>query len=230
MIPKRITKSYIAICEGNADEETFKVLVRKRRIRNIEFVCPDASCGGYGKSYFYGVLSALTILRGFDNLKGIIFIQDSDSNPNVALRELQQQLRKANRGFEPEERFTIPVNLLTPSFSANRPPILFLTIPWIDTLGALESLILPSLEAAFPEITDCLNDYCDCTQNVNGWSASKQSKMRLASMVAAICRKDPTSAIQNMWNKDEFRNLMENECFDQLADFFRNKSQFFTRP
>lgn len=227
MIPKRITKSYIAICEGTADEETFRILTRKRGIRNIEFVCADKDCGGFGKNYFYAVLATLTTRRDFENLKGIIIIQDSDDDPNIALREMKAQIRKANRGFEQNERFTIPLELLVPAFNDNRPPLLLATIPWIDKPGALETLILPSIEAKYPEVLECLNNYCQCSQKVNELSTSKQSKMRLASMVAAICKKDPTCAIQNMWNKDEFNELMEHDCFNPLEDLFRNKRNYF---
>lgn len=233
MIPRKITKSYIAICEGTADVDTFRVLVAKKRIRNIEFICPDKdTSGGFGKNYFYGVLDAITGVRGFENLKGILLVQDTDDDPNIALREMKAQVKKANKGFITNEKFTIPNQLLVPYFSANRPPLMFVTIPWIDEKGALETLILPSLESKFPKIQECLNNYYDCSQplnHINEWNVSKQSKMRLASMVAAICRKDPTCAIQNMWSKDEFKDLMEHECFDKVTQLFRNKSRYFKK-
>ncbi len=158
MIPNKITKSYIAICEGTADVETFRVLIAKKRIRNIEFVCPDKeTSGGYGKNYFYRVLDAITALRGFEKVKGILLVQDTDDNANTALREMKAQVEKANKSFYPNEKFTIPNQLLVPSVSDNRPPLMFATIPWIDEQGALETLILPSLVSKFPEIQECLN-------------------------------------------------------------------------
>lgn len=230
MIPQKLTKPYVAICEGKADVDTFARLVRKRSIRNLSFVCADSSCAGFGKDYFFQVLNGLTVLRGFDRLKGIMIIQDSDDDPSNALREIGNQVKKANRAEElPENKFSRPSELLKPSFSVNRPPILAVTIPWIDRTGCLETLVLPSVEQTYPAILECLEDYSRCTGNVLQWSASKQAKMRLASLIAAICKKDPTCAIQNMWSKEEFKDLLDHESFDQIDELFRNKRRYFAR-
>lgn len=230
MIPKRLTKKYVAICEGKADEETFRRLVSRRGIRNIEFISPSTESGlGRGKGAFFEVLATITTLHGFENVSGVILLQDSDQNSNTALTEMKAQIRKANRGFESNQKFGIPDALLTPSFTVGRPPILCATVPWIDEQGALENLILPAVRDKFHHEAACLDDFVNCTGHVNGWNVSKQGKMQLASLIASVCNADPTTSIVSMWSKEEFRDLLDSAAFDQLATFFRTKAQYF-RP
>jgi hypothetical protein len=230
--PQKITTSYLAICEGEADKSFLSSLVKTIPINNVEFVCPikteDADVeDGWGKDYFFASLDAQELTSNYDNLKGIVIIQDSDESSAEAFKQMCEQIRKYNRKKPAAEKFGIPSDLLKPVFTAKKPALLFLTIPWIDKKGALESLILPSLEAKYPQIAECLENYINCTENAKRWSITKQSKMKLSCLVSTICKKDPTCAIQNMLTKTEFRGLLEHESFDEIKGFFTDLDKYF---
>lgn len=224
--PIKIKHPYFVLCEAAADANTFSALIKQNNLPDIfQFEYPDDEKYGFGKDAFWSKLSPLALWADIEDLKGIILLRDTDDKPDTALRELKQQLRKANKeqGDFPDIFFAEPNDFLTPSVGGTY-PILFASVPFSKP-GCLETLILPAVEKAFSEHKNCLDKYEACC-NINDWPLAKQHKMRLACLVATICEKDPTCSVSNMWYKEEFKKLLtDKESFGEIIDFFKNIEQ-----
>ena len=235
-MPTKIEQPYLVICEAQADKNTFLALINHNTMPNIfqfDYPLNDEDGHGGGKGGFWHVLLALPLITGAEDLRGIILLQDTDDSPMVAFKELRNQLRRVNKeqAGSVADIATKPNDFLTPFIggfliiSNKKIPILFASVPF-GKPGCLETLILPSVEKAYPEYKNCLDRYETCC-NIDNWPVTKQHKMRLACLIATICQKDPTCSVSNMWStKHKFRELLtDQESFGEIIDFFKNIEQ-----
>ena len=222
------TEPFLILCEGKSDESFLRHLATGRKLRGFQYACPapktdnagKAIEGGWGKTGFYVELDAIKAARGFeDKLQAIVLVTDSDDKPKDACNFAKRQIKKAGE-------YAIPTDLLKPSTRAGKcPPVVVVTLPWFDKAGNLETLILGAVPDYFPCVLNCLDDYAKCAPNVHQWSVGKQSKMRLACIVAAVCKDDPTCSASTMWSDDKtkvFTPMLSHRCFDELAKFLSN--------
>jgi hypothetical protein len=225
MIPKVLTEPTLVLCEGKGDERFLVHLLESRNIAGFQTAFPEArkdadenpipGVGGYGRGSFWYELDALKLVRGFEALRSIVIVTDSDNDSAVAFREVQDQVARA-------KDYDVPAALLQPS---NRtqicPPVVVKAIPGEGEQGNLETLILRAVTDYFADELACLAEYERCTNHVANWSIGKQSKMRLQCIVSAVCVNDPTCGMSNLWSNSNrvFRPMLAHDCFNPLVDF-----------
>jgi len=223
-----LTGKYLCIVEGKGDEKIFSKLCTIADVSNVVFDSPNESHGGYGKDNFFGLLQGLPTIRGFSGANGVLILQDSDDDPELALHEIKEQLRKANEAIKNDGRaFGIPQTFLRPTFGTNTPPVVAVSIPWINEKGALESLVLSAAEKKFPELKSCVDDFVQCAGGLNGWTAGKVAKARLACIVAAKLKSNPTAAVHYVPSSQEFDSILTDSSFDQVRQMFSTLDALF---
>jgi hypothetical protein len=220
--PETFDKPYLIICEGKSDEAFLHHLLEARNLHRFQYAYPEQDAEGRGT---WGKDGIDEVLRGIKplmpaTLQGIIIVLDTDSGPDQALRFAQRKIREAGD-------YDVPNRLLEFSESSeDLPPIIVITLPWINEIGNLETLIVKAVQKLFPNEWTCLTAYCNCTKHVDedGWSVGKQSKMRLQCLMSAVCKDDPTCAVSVMWGRDKgglFTPMLADDSFDQVVAFFR---------
>jgi 5S rRNA maturation endonuclease (ribonuclease M5) len=225
MIPKTLTETTLILCEGKGDEQFLKHLLENRNITGFQIAFPEARkdddgniiAGGYGRGSFWYELDALKLVRGFESLKNVVIVTDSDNDSAIAFREVQDQVTRAGD-------YDVPAALMQPSNGRrNNPPITVKTIPGENEPGNLETLVLRAVPDYFGVELACLAHYEQCTGSVAGWTIGKQSKMRLQCVVSAVCANDPTCGMSNLWSNTNrvFRPMLGHACFTPLVDFLR---------
>jgi hypothetical protein len=223
MIPKFLTETTLILCEGKGDEQFLKHLLEARNVTGFQIAYPEARkdaegnviAGGYGRGSFWYELDALKLVRGFESLRNIVIVTDSDNDPATAFHEVQEQVARA-------EGYDVPAALMQPSNRRqDNPPVIVKTIPGENEPGNLETLILHAVPDYFGAELACLAHYEQCTGNVGGWSIGKQSKMRLQCIVSAVCANDPTCGMSNLWSNANrvFRPMLAHDCFNPLVNF-----------
>jgi hypothetical protein len=221
VIPDTLTGPYLIVCEGKGDETFLRHLIEARRLIGFQYAYPEPRKdidgnrigGSFGKDGFDDLLGGLTIRdRELLNLRMIVLVTDSNGNPADAFRFAQRKIREA-------QGYGVPTQLLRPAQVGKTPPILVLTLPWINEVGNLETLVLKAVPDNFPEVWRCLENYYHCTAAPETWDIGKQSKMKMQCVISAVCQDDPTCAMSNLWSKREFLPLLQHECFNQLIEF-----------
>jgi len=228
MIPKNLTETTLILCEGKGDERFLTHLLESRNVTGFQTAFPEArkdddgnliaGAGAYGRGGFWYELDALKTVRGFEALRNVVIVTDSDNDPVVSFREVQDQITRA-------QEYGVPSALLRPSSrNVTCPPVIVKTIPGEGEQGNLETLILRAVPDYFGDELACLAEYERCTGHVAGWTLNKQSKMRLQCIVSAVCKNDPTCGMVNLWSKTNrvFRPMLAHTCFNPLVDFLRD--------
>src|SRR5215216_7156640 len=133
MIPKILTETTLILCEGKGDEQFLKHLLEARNVTGFQIAFPEqrkdadgnviAGAGGYGRGSFWYELDALKLVRGFESLRNVVIVTDSDNDSAVAFREVQDQVTRAG-GYD------VPTAPMRPSNrTRNNPPVIVKTVP-----------------------------------------------------------------------------------------------------
>ena len=210
----------LILCEGQGDQSFFRHLILERLLPSFDVYYPSLphTFSG-GRQAFGQMLQALSAVRGFNELKGILVVSDNDENPSRSFQEVAQQISAA-------EGFARPASPLTIARTNHIPPLVVLMIPWTAQPGTLETLCLISASAERPALRDCLNTYADCTDAID-WPISKRDKMRLRCMLSASCPTDPNTSLVHTWSAGRERLIpLEHECFNQIANFLAGFDTF----
>lgn len=236
------SRPFLVIGEGDADIAFFKTLAELHNLGNLQFQFPKKGEGiraggidGYGD-----LLKAIFADKSISALRGIAISADSDKNPQTAFKKVIQQIRQAGRDGA---SYGIPQNFLLPTPSSPpTPPILVVSLPWIDQPGSLETLIEGAFKNQYPEIWKCAETYFQCVEENHqrldpegkkwsDWLPQKKSKARLSALIAGICSNDPATSITYLWNRDnKLTHLREDLAFSKLVEFFRNIESYFAPP
>lgn len=217
MIPELLTEPYLIICEGRKDAGFLKHLLTENGLRGFQFAYPDYAIGGQGKDSLHRVLNALEVREPtLSQREAIIFVVDSDRDPQIALRDAQNQIRLA------EETYGIPNAFDVSARTGTKPPVIVTAIPSPTERGNLETLLLRSIPAHWPDIDICLEDFYNCSPADSWNDLNKQSKMKMQCVVAAMCADDPCCSVAYIWKYATFRQLLTHDCFKHIVDFFDN--------
>jgi hypothetical protein len=209
-----ISKPRILICEGAADKAFFEHLLSQRNLPQFDVFHPFELDGvASGNTGFRDFLRGLSLLLPSANASGILLVSDNDLDPDGSFQKVRTQIQEA-------DGFGVPATPLEVARSANYPPVVVMMLPRAGVPGALETLCLDAIYAARPELKDCVDEYCDCT-GTSGWNQIKQSKMRLESLMAAICQSRPATALKLAWSQKETIIPLDRDVFDPIAEFLR---------
>ncbi len=142
---------------------------------------------------------------------GILLVSDNDENPNASFAEVQAQIISA-------ERYAVPNEPLIVATSQDHPATVVIMLPWVGNPGNLEVLCLPAMYERWPHQRECLDFLSECLET-DDWPMTRQSQMRVRSLIAGICRDDPNTSLTHAWSRVIDLIPFHNRCFDQVAAF-----------
>lgn len=208
----KLTGQWVILCEGEADAKFLRKLRDSRDTlpKDIDIIAVD------GKDRFVKGLDGIRAdARAIRMIKGVLIVADSADSPDRVFADIQTQIR-ASGGYG------VPTHLLEKAKSDdNLPPLMVISLPDEATPGGLESLFLRDLNARFPWVTGCVNEFLACGEGkAASFSAEKKDKAKFAATVAATHEQDPSRAAS--W---AFRDPAVIEigaaCFDGVVERLR---------
>lgn len=216
-----LSKSRILICEGAADKAFFTHLLRERNLPEFDVFHPHELEGvASGNTAFGDFLRGLKVLLPSTAVSGILLVSDNDLEPSSSFARIRAQVESAGE-------FGVPSSPLEVARSVTQPPIIVMMLPEAGVPGALETLCLKAIYATRPDLKGCVDTYCDCT-GASGWDQIRQSKMRLESLMAAICQSRPATSLSLAWGQAETIIPLNQNVFDPIAEFLRNFDAYLT--
>jgi hypothetical protein len=196
-----ISKNFVALCEGPADQIFLSKLFEKRKI--TEFDVPIHSTLGkfFGSGSLGNMLNALSgDASGYSRLKGVLIVADSGDEPKKAFNKVCRSIAK-NGPFIAPQRFVRPPG---PNQTTQQPPghpkISIMLVP-IGRLGALETVCIEAIVQKKPWLSGCVDTYLSCGENnALDWGAEKRDKARLQCMIASSFKKDPNKGLAHLFS------------------------------
>jgi hypothetical protein len=209
-------KPWVLLCEGESDKRFFDGLIQARKIDpNFDVQFPDRGQQGTGGRSKYGQwlgTSYSTSESFLTKVKAILLVSDKDDDEAMSLQEVKQEIEKAAFPVPPLERIVAKSN--------GFPAIVILMIP-MEGQGNLETLCLHAAHDKW-DLRNELNTFVAASP-ASTWGISKQSKMRLQSILAATCKVQPDISFAQHWLQDtKYRIPLNHECFNPLVDFLTN--------
>jgi hypothetical protein len=209
-IPNALVEPALLLVEGAADQSFFAALMNERSIRGIDVAYPAAPHPG-GKTGYWSVLRALRLVRGFESLRNIILVADSDGDSEAAFAFMIAQLQEADGYALPD----VPHSTTT----GGDPLVTVLLVPWMNESGDLETLCLPACYDKWPTVGRCVDAMAECT-GVGAWEPTKKSKALLRWFISSTCRPDPNTSLVHLWSRPpEYRIPLQHVSFDKIANF-----------
>lgn len=209
-------RPWLLLCEGEADKRFFDKLTEARNLEpNFYVQFPDRRGGGTGGRTLFGhyLSTVYATSESFrSNVKAVLIVSDKDDDAAASFEEVKTQLRNA-------DGFPVPTNEKELARQAGYPDVVVLMIP-LDQCGNLETVCLRAAYHKWAFETE-LNTFTAAVPARN-WGISKQSKMRLQTLIAATCKAAPDTSFASHWHHaDDYHLPLDHPCFDDLADFLR---------
>jgi len=90
-------------------------------------------------------------------------------------------------------------------------------IPTAGAAGALETLCLEAAARANPATMACVEQFAECS-NISNWTRSKQDKMKLRALIAALHKTNPDLSLASLWDKNPDLIPLNDAAFTPIAD------------
>lgn len=207
----------LILCEGRRDEAFFYALIGARTLPEFHVVSPDEETGG-GLSGFPRALRGIETTTGFEGIIELVLAADNDDDPDANFNEVVGYVEMNPKLGSPERKVGIPTE---PNVrAAGEISATALMLPWAKIPGSLDSLCLEVASHAHPSQSQCVDTYAECV-SADSWSVSKQAKMKLRSLFAGTHRRNPDIGFGNVWRDEPGLVPLDDNCFNQLADFLR---------
>lgn len=209
--------SRLILCEGRRDEAFFHALIAARALPAYHVVSPEEEHGG-GLSGFPRALQGIETPTGFERITEIVLAADNDDEPDANFKVVVGYVKMNPKLGSPAREVGIPTE---PNVrAAGGISVTALMLPWARIPGSLDSLCLEAASHAHASQSRCVDIYAECV-SANSWPVSKQAKMKLRSLFAGTHRKNPDIGFGNVWRDKPGLVPLEDDCFNQLADFLR---------
>ena len=206
-----IASTRAILCEGSGDKNLLQELIKARALPDFYITHPRNNIRPGGRQGFSHRLRGLRLQPGFDELRGIAIISDSDRDRDASFAEVRSQIHEA--GFSSPNRELDCI--------AGPPAIVVLMVP-IGELGQLETLCLRAIKDAWPTQFECAEMYAQCT-GISTWGMGKQERAKLRALISHICKKDPNSSLTYLWHDGRETVIpLDHECFNTIAEFLRD--------
>jgi hypothetical protein len=219
MIPENessFDKPYLLLCEGVGDLRFFHNLFKARSIGTNFSIRHPWREGKYngGRGNFGIDLANISVSESFiENTKAVLVVSDNDEDQAASFEQVKGELKKAGN-------FGIPDAAGIVSTQSNSHKVVVLMLP-IGRKGNLETLCLEAAYSKWP-LQQNLDEFVKKCP-ANDWNISKQSKMRLQTILAATNKKRPDTGFAGHWNSEsDYLIPLDHACFDELANFIRN--------
>ena len=215
-----ITKPFVILCEGPADQIFFERLLSKHKINNFD-VPPHTH---YGK--YYGWQSLGFMLRSlagdaatYSRLTGVLIIADNATNSTF--KDICEKI--ANDGpFVAPDRFVPPSK---PNELVKQPqghPCLSIMLVPIGVLGALESICADAITKRKPWLAACVNAYLSCGKIAAlNWRPEKRDKARLQCLIAALNEDDPNKGLTHLSVSYTHLDVYKRQAHVQISVSYR---------
>ncbi len=204
-----LVHSRVIICEGQADKEFFKRLIRERDLPYFDI--PN----GEGRGYFSTILKGIRVGSQKTKLNAILVVSDNDSDPVRAFAEVQEQIRMATG-------YPVPPRPMEVAKIVGQPAVLIMMIPWKDIEGCLETLLKAIWERERPPMKICVDEFLRCT-NVTEWEIPKRDKAAIQCYIAGSNHEDPTKSLRWYLNKTQNISIpMNSPELDNIANTLRD--------
>ena len=217
-------ESTLIVCEGASDKAFIDELIDNRDLSSAAVRWPGDRVDedkwrklGSGKDAIPRFINALSTERGFGDYGNLVIVVDNDDNPDKTYASLFKKLtRDDSRRFDPPEQ----------PWMTNRSrslPCSVITLPGKDQPGALESLLLRSIDISKVgrKRINCWEKYIECwaIENVN---LMHTDKMKLASLTSMTCEKNPNVPLRWIYDMQENPINLSHSCFNDVAQFFQD--------
>jgi len=230
-----LRSKYLLLCEGMHDAQFFLHLGLARGFSSLFQVSSCGSVAGasgphHGISYLTPALNALPGVPGFDTtLEAILIAADNDGDAVASFSNVQTLIGGAAE-ISPGKKYAVPPAPLRKGGSG--PAIVVMMIPWTGVLGALDTLCHDSASSKRPAIAAAVDVFASSVgvNDANGWSITKQHKMKLRSLIAAAHMRDPYLSPTYVWSDGTDLVPLDNNAFDDIADFLRDFPTFMATP
>lgn len=220
-----LQRDWAIVCEGYADKEFFRHLIRARTLPEFDIPFPQEPGDIEGQQVLAGRSDfgkMLQVLRANFALKGlpraVLLVADSGDDPAAVFAEIRSSIAGV-AGYAP------PDHLLTPGRSATAPDLLVVTVPWINQPGSLETLCLIHLATKHAAIAPHVAEFCQRT-GVSAWTAEKRDKARLQCFIAATNTEDPNKSLRYAFSGANPIISVNDACFDQIAQLLANFANY----
>ncbi len=214
--PYVFDKPWVLLCEGESDKRFFDRLIE---VRNIDpnFYVQFPGRGQYGTggrgNYGWWLERNYSVSETFrTKVKAVLVVSDKDDDPATSLQEVRREIEKA--------LFPVPLPERVVAKSNGFPATVILMIP-MEGEGNLETLCLHAAQDKW-NLRNELDTFVAASP-ASQWGTSKQSKMKLQTILAATCKARPDAGFtQHWWQNAEYHIPLDHKCFDSIADFLNN--------
>lgn len=207
-------RPWLILCEGETDKRFLDRLITNRGIENsfqVRFPHRGGKDKRAGRSRFGPWLGVAYENQDFrNNVRAVLVVSDNDTDPAVSLTEVRDSLKES-------DGFPIPDNAREIARKDGFPPLAVLMIP-NGSPGGLETVCVSAAYSRFP-IKGPVDTFMNSTAAA-GWSAGKQSKMQLQSIIAATCATRPDAGFSgHWWENEQYHIPLDHQAFDDIANF-----------
>lgn len=187
MAGREITRPIVVVCEGPSDCGLINALTdRYSWTPKIQALCSENSGGFPAIPAFINGLSGTS---GWRTKQGFLLVVDANGDPVGRLREANAFLAPFN--LQVDNPYTIEEN--------NLPHAVYL-MPKRGQAGCLEDLLVDAVKESDTSLITCVDAFAFCTRVSPSWAPNQRAKMRVHSLIAALCEDDPASALSRVWN------------------------------
>lgn len=204
--PPKIDKGTkrVIICEGEHDKHFLDALIKRRSLPDFQILDAYKCCRKGGKDGLAPALNGLSVLTGFDGLRGVAIITDNDDEK--ALETIETKLRVLDKYVSTEPRMGRMAGI----------PVVTILIPDYHNQGNLEDLCLPALYEKWPKAKECVRAYLDCTGAI-AWEKQKElCKAVVRSIISGFYENDPYKGLGYLFRDN--KELADHSCFNGLAN------------
>jgi hypothetical protein len=213
-----LTYPRLLLCEGPHDAAFFRELITERALPDFHVRCDMAHPG---KGGFGFALTGIGSLTGFQNVQHVIIAADSDNNPNDTFDAVVNKIKDSEyrdpatgRGRKYQ---AMPAAPHVPA--GNLPSLTVLLVPWLDRVGALETLCLEAAARNKAGALACVQAHAKCTGAHTWTGEAAKAKMLLRSLICSTYEDGPDIGLGNVWRDQPDLVPINDNAFDQIADF-----------
>jgi hypothetical protein len=206
--PAQISSEFLVVGEGSGDAAFIANLCRVRDIHG--FQVEDAR----GESRFPEYLKGLLARSGYERVKGILIVGDSDDSPDDNFTKIRGYLRDAKLPH-PNSPFTLA--------KRDGLTVCVMLLPYNNgnaVRGCLDTILLKEIEVRKAEFGRCIDTFRAC---INGSvrSRNQEDKFRLRCFVAAMYPEDPNLSITFAVSPSKGLVDLGHTTFDEIATFLQ---------
>jgi len=232
--PFPITKNFVMLCEGKADNEFFRKLISHHKLPEFDFPFPPEAgrfepddISGltlYGSSGYKDMLKSIATYLGYfpelkDQLKGILIVADATGKPSEVLKNIRKQVKAVGN-------FGIPAKPMDTTASADGYPSLSILLLPINGVGGIETVCLGDIGSRYRIEMECLESFLECCPTGPlKWPAEKLGKAKFHALVAATYKHDPSRALSMAFKKQTKQPPVLEigaDCFVPIAEYIRD--------